>query len=202
VLARWIRSWDGRWIRPLLAWLGRRGVRPDQLTWGGLLAAFAAGVALARGAVGPAIWLLGLTGLLDGLDGALARFLGLQSRLGGFVDSIADHIGDCAIHAGLLLACLDGEHGIRVFLILLSLFGSVFGSQVRSRAGMLGIDTRDVGLFTRSERLLVLGLGLLGNRVTLALFGLALLNNLSAAQRIVHVIRRASLPSRDRVESA
>jgi hypothetical protein len=65
----------------------------------------------------------------------------------------------------------------------------VFGSQVRSRAGMLGIDTKAVGIFTRFERTLVLIVGILVNQLTIALWILAVLNNLSALQRIVYAVR-------------
>ena len=65
----------------------------------------------------------------------------------------------------------------------------VFGSHVRSRAGMAGIDTRRIGWFTRFERTLVLVLGLLLNRVSIALWLLAILTNFSALQRVIYTVR-------------
>ena len=71
------------------------------------------------------------------------------------------------------------------------LFGSVFGSHIRSRAGMLGIDLKQVGVFTRMERTLVLSLGILAGLLTPTLWVLAVLNNLSAFERVAAVLRRA-----------
>src|SRR5690348_11712366 len=102
MLSRWVRSWYRRPLRPLLAGLARAGVTPTHLTILSLVFVVAAGVALAAGqfALGGALLLAG--GVLDGLDGELARALGRETPLGGFIDSIADHCGDFAVHLGLL----------------------------------------------------------------------------------------------------
>ena len=95
-----------------------------------------------------------------------------------------------AINLGVLCSHLGGDPaaGTRALLVFVAQFGSVFGSQVRSRAAMCGVETRDVGLFTRSERLLVLGLGLLFQHPIAALAVLAVGNNLSALQRVAAVM--------------
>lgn len=54
---------------------------------------------------------------------------------------------------------------------------------------MLGIDTKDTGLFTRFERIVILLLGLFTDRVTGALWALAVFNNFSTFQRIIYVLR-------------
>ena len=102
----------------------------------------------------------------------------------------AAHLGDFAINLGVLCSHLGGDPaaGTRALLVFVAQFGSVFGSQVRSRAAMCGVETRDVGLFTRSERLLVLGLGLLFQHPIAALAVLAVGNNLSALQRVAAVM--------------
>ena len=78
-----------------------------------------------------------------------------------------------------------------VFTILAGLFGSVVGSHIRSRAGMVGIDAKTIGVFTRFERTLVIAIGILINQLTIALWVLAILNNFSALQRIIYVARAA-----------
>jgi CDP-diacylglycerol--glycerol-3-phosphate 3-phosphatidyltransferase len=194
MFARWVRSWNGSCLRPLLAALTRGGARAVHLTLAGLCAAVGAGLALGLGAMATAMVLVWLAGAFDGLDGALARHQGRASPLGAFIDSMCDHLGDCAIHLGLVRLALAGDapgRPLLVTLIVLSLFGSVFGSQVRSRAAALGLELKDVGLFTRGERIVVLGLGLLAHQIAVAVAALALLNNVSAAQRLVHALGAA-----------
>lgn len=195
MLSRWIRTWDTQVLRPLLRLLARSGVTPNLLTLSSLIASMGAGVALAqnRPLLGAIVMLVGL--VLDGIDGELARELHRESARGAFLDSMADHCGDFAFCFGLLWRSLSLNRNLDALLIFVALFGSVFGSQVRSRAGMLGIDTKDVGMFTRLERTIVLVLGLVSGRITIALWIVAIANNLSAFQRIIAVLRRRHLES-------
>jgi len=57
---------------------------------------------------------------------------------------------------------------------------------------MLGLDTKDVGFFTRAERIIVLTLGLLTEFLMPAIALLALANNLSALQRLGYVASNAA----------
>ena len=74
----------------------------------------------------------------------------------------------------------------------MALFGSMLGSQVRSRAGMIGLETRDVGVITRFERMALWIIGIATAHLSTALWVLAVLNNLAALQRVAHVFKRAS----------
>jgi CDP-diacylglycerol--glycerol-3-phosphate 3-phosphatidyltransferase len=123
-------------------------------------------------------------GILDGLDGELARALKSASPLGAFLDSITDHLGDMAVHLGLLWWYLARGAVLEPILLFVGLFASMLGSQIRSRAGMVGIDTKSIGWATRFERLAILIAGLFTGWLTLALAVLALVNTLSAAQRL------------------
>ncbi|MGE5073435.1 MAG: CDP-alcohol phosphatidyltransferase family protein [Anaerolineae bacterium] len=196
MMSRWIRTWNGKYLAPLLRGLQSLGVSLDALTLLGLLAELAAGALLAIGQWGwaPAALLLGQ--VLDSLDGELARVQQNATAFGGFLDSICDHYGDLAVYLGLLWYLLRAEQPLGVVLVALALFGSVFGSHVRSRAGMAGIDTKDVGLFTRFERTAVLLLGILLNQIIIALAVLAIFANFSALQRIWRVVREHGLPRR------
>ena len=49
---------------------------------------------------------------------------------------------------------------------------------------MMGLDTKDVGVFTRAERIIVFVLGLLTGFLLPAIALLAFANNLSALQRL------------------
>jgi len=140
-----------------------------------------------------------LGGLLDGIDGELARVTNHATKFGAFLDSICDHSGDFALSLGLLWLYLNKRASTEIVLIFVALFGSMLGSLVRSRAGMVGVETKDVGLVTRFERILLLLIGLFTHWITVALWILAVLNNLAAFQRIIYVLRMALLQKRESV---
>src|SRR5207245_1580966 len=139
--------------------------------------------------VGGIFLLLG--GLLDGIDGELARATNRTTNFGAFLDSICDHTGDFALGLGLLWLYLSRGAATEVVLIFIALFGSMLGSQGRSRATMVGIATKEVGLVTRFERILILIIGVFTDQVTIALWILAVLNSIAALQRIIFVLRKS-----------
>jgi phosphatidylglycerophosphate synthase len=196
MLARWLRTWDGPLLKPLLILMTRLGIGPNVVTISSFATVLISGIVLSQGLLGLGACILLLGGLLDAIDGEFARFLDRETDLGGFLDSIADHCGDFSVYLGLLWFSLNRGTETEVILIFVASFGSLFGSQVRSRAKMAGIDTRDIGLFTRCERVLVLAFGLLAGKMTAALWVLAVLNNFAAAQRLIYVAR-ATHPSHD-----
>jgi CDP-diacylglycerol---glycerol-3-phosphate 3-phosphatidyltransferase len=191
MLARWARTWD-KLLLPLLFFLGRLGIRPNGLTISSLVIMIVTGMILAQGWLVAGGCVLFLGGILDSLDGELARAIHCETRFGAFLDSVLDHCGDFAVYLGLLWLYINQNAQIEIILIFFALFGSVFGSQVRSRAGMLGIDTKNIGLFTRFERILVMSIGLLADKVIFSLWLLAIMNNFSAFQRLVFIIRAKS----------
>src|SRR5512138_1407554 len=146
MLSRWIRTWHSAVLRPLLEVLARLGITANLLTIASLGIVIIAAVLLGSGHTALAAWLLLLGGFLDGLDGELARLAGGPSPFGGFLDSICDHCGDFAIYLGLLWLSLQRGDVLSIMLIVVALFGSVFGSHVRSRAALAGIDTKTIGL--------------------------------------------------------
>jgi phosphatidylglycerophosphate synthase len=205
MLSRWIRTWYGTLLRPFLSFLAQLGITANMLTISSLVVAILAGILFASGKTIIGAWILLFAGFLDGIDGELARVTGIKSPFGGFLDSICDHIGDFAICLGLLWPYLKSNAFIEVILIFVASFASVFGSHVRSRAGMLGIDTKTTGLFTRCERIFILVIGILIGKVIIALWVLAIFNSLSAFQRVIYAIRASSKdssPSRDTSEFA
>lgn len=189
MLSRWVRTWHTRVLAPFLRLLGQLGVTPNALTLVSWLIITLAGLVLATGnfIAGGLVVLVGA--LLDGIDGELARTMGAETRAGSFFDSIADHYGDFALYLGLFWFYLHQDARWELILILIALFGSLVGSLIRSRASMAGIETKGVGFATRLERMLVLLLGLFANQMLLALSILALINNVSAVERILHTLR-------------
>ncbi len=199
MLSRWVRTWYGRSLKPFLLLLASFGITPTMLTISSLLLMLVSGFVLSQNhLIMGAIFLL-LGGLLDGIDGELARVTNHATKFGAFLDSLCDHSGDFALSLGLLWLYLNKRASTEVVLIFVALFGSMFGSLVRSRAAMVGIETRDVGLVTRFERILLLLIGLFTHWITATLWILAVLNNLAAFQRVISVLRVSLLQKRESV---
>jgi archaetidylinositol phosphate synthase len=92
-----------------------------------------------------------LSGLLDAVDGVLARSSGNASRFGGFFDSVADRYSDALAFSGLILGGL-----CEAWVGLAALTGSLMVSYCRSRAEAEGVMMAGVGLAERAERMLLL----------------------------------------------
>jgi archaetidylinositol phosphate synthase len=126
------------------------------------------------------------SGLLDALDGAMARLYGETTEFGGFLDSLLDRYADGALLCGIILGGLT-----EVSWGLAALLGSLLVSYSRARAEAAGVKMETVGLAERAERLILLALASF-----LALFWLdaldwavlilAVLTNLTVIQRAIY----------------
>jgi phosphatidylglycerophosphate synthase len=174
----------------LLEFLANLGITPNMLTVSGLIFMSLAGLLFALDQIMVGLGALILGACFDSIDGSLAHVTGLESPQGAFLDSICDHCGDFAIYLGLLEHYLKTNAHIEVIFLFFAMFGSVFGSLIRARASMAGIDIKDIGVFTRFERLLVLFVGILMYRIDVAIGVLAIFNTLSAFHRVFFTLSR------------
>ena len=95
-------------LGPLLRGMAKVGLRPDHLTVLSLLAGLAF-CPLYFYSVPWAMVALALHVILDGLDGPLARHLGVASRSGSFTDTMADQ---AVITASTLTLMYTGDAGV------------------------------------------------------------------------------------------
>ncbi len=183
-----LKGWANRLLVPMAHLIARIGMPPNLLTAIGFALNVVAAYFIAQGHMRAGGLLVIAAGLFDALDGALARSSGKTSRFGAFLDSTLDRLSEAAIYLGLLV--FYTQRGIRreSLLIYAAVIGSLMVSYTRARAEGLGIECT-VGLFTRFERVAVLALGLLSQRMLIALWALAILTNFTALQRIYHVWR-------------
>ena len=172
-------------IANLLVWLG---FTPNTLTLIGFLMNVAVAVILSQGRLRWGALAFLLASAFDGLDGALARKLGRVSRFGAFLDSTVDRLSEAAVFLGLLVWYTGRGAKQEIVLIYATIVGSLMVSYSRARAEGLGMDCK-VGLLTRMERAIVLFVGLLLEQVTITLWVMAVLTNLTALQRMVYVWR-------------
>jgi CDP-diacylglycerol--glycerol-3-phosphate 3-phosphatidyltransferase len=158
-------------------------------------------VAYAAGHVRTGGLLLLLSGVLDTLDGQVARGGAMVTRFGAFYDSTLDRVGDGATFIGIgtfLLTAPDVAHRVpAVIACMVAILSSLLVSYARARAEGLGLDCR-VGIAQRAERILGLGVASLlvgaGPRA-LVLESLVMLlaaaSIITVVQRFVYVYRRA-----------
>ena len=99
-----------------------------------------------------------MSGLFDGVDGAVARERNVASDVGAFTDSVVDKISEILI-LGAIAVAYSGITilGIPVELwVIIAISGWILTSYTRSRAATLGVSDLDIGLGARSERLFIL----------------------------------------------
>lgn len=175
-----------RFTDPVVRPLARLGVTPNHISTLGFLGNVGAAALAARGDFLAAGVVVLAASALDLLDGALARATGRASAFGAVYDSVLDRLSEAAVLAGLVF--YFGQRGDReeVALCFAALVGSLLVSYVRARAQTQGFDLRE-GLFTRPERVLLLGGGLIIDQVRIALWLLAVLANATALQRLYAV---------------
>lgn len=182
-------------VAPAL-WLGRLGLTPNALTVIGSALTACVGLLVAQGwfvAGALCLWLFAAT---DTLDGALARATGRVSVFGAFLDSVCDRYAEAAVFFGLVWYYQAHAEPVGVALAYLAVIGSLMVSYARARAEGVGLVAADVGWFQRPERIIALGLGLLGTLVSpivllVVLAVLAVLTTVTVIQRVRHVARTA-----------
>ncbi len=99
------------------------------------------------------------SGIMDGVDGAIARLADKSTKFGGFFDSIMDRISEFIIFLGLFIYCWDQLLWNLIdmkLIIFISFLASIMISYTRSRAENFYKGDFDVGLMARSERLFYL----------------------------------------------
>jgi CDP-diacylglycerol--glycerol-3-phosphate 3-phosphatidyltransferase len=171
---------------PFLSALSRSRLKPNTLTWLGLVVSLAAAYTIATDHLIVAGILVLLSGLCDILDGALARATNQSTRFGAILDSTFDRVADAVLLLGVAYLYLKSGNELNTVLAFLALMGSFLTSYVRARAEGLGIAC-PVGLFTRAERVIILALGLFLDQLFVALVVLAILAFFTAGQRLVYV---------------
>jgi CDP-diacylglycerol--glycerol-3-phosphate 3-phosphatidyltransferase len=185
--------------RPLVEGLIRAGIRPNSITTVGTLLVVASAVAYGAGRVRLGGILYLVSGIIDTLDGAVARAVGATTRFGAFYDSTLDRVGDGATFMGIAVFFLLAPAGmvanreLAIIICMVAIIASLLVSYARARAEGLGIDCR-VGLVQRAERILLVGIpslvwgaGDAGQVLFWIVAILALTSVITVVQRFVYV---------------
>jgi phosphatidylglycerophosphate synthase len=153
-------------MQPLGKRLGIIGLKPNAITTTSLLVSCLAAAAYSlRLPLLGALGLLG-SGLIDMLDGAVARATGTSSRFGAVYDHVLDRYAEFAILLGIGL----GDF-VNWIWVIFALFGMVMASFVRAKAESVGgLKSCTVGIAERQEKLILL----LAGSILQSIFPLAL----------------------------
>jgi CDP-diacylglycerol--glycerol-3-phosphate 3-phosphatidyltransferase len=185
-----------KWVTdPAVSVLSRLGVTPNTLTALGFAGNAVAAVLAADGRFLAAGIVMLAFSALDFLDGSLARATGRATPFGSVFDATLDRLSEAAVLFGLLWYFSDRGGREEELLIFGAVVASLMVSYLRARAEVIGLKLRE-GLFTRTERVLLLGgalivQGVIGiedeNILTPVLYALTAIAGVTALQRLVIV---------------
>jgi phosphatidylglycerophosphate synthase len=138
-----------------------------------------------------AVLLFLLAGLMDALDGALARYRDMVTSWGAFYDSFIDRTVEIIFIFGLLISALISS--IPAYLYIVT---SILISYSRARAEGLGISLSGIGIMERAERIIILSLFIVlyifvPFNLDLIIYILVLINSITIIQRIYKVYTKS-----------
>lgn len=172
-------------MRPIGRSLGASGIRPNIVTTISLLLAILA--AFAYGMHFPILGGVGIvaSGLVDMLDGAIARATAKSSRFGAVYDHVLDRYAEFVILLGIGLGGFADW-----YWIVFCLFGMIMASFVRAKAESVGgLKSCTVGIAERQEKLILLIVGsllqpLIGSAILSAVIIVGILSHVTVLQRL------------------
>jgi CDP-diacylglycerol---glycerol-3-phosphate 3-phosphatidyltransferase len=173
----------GKIIHMIVHGLALSRINPNILTFFGLVVNIVAAYYLATGRFRTAGFVIIFAGLFDMVDGRVARATNQVTRFGGFFDSVLDRYSDLALLMGLLVYYGTINRPLYVVLTAIVMAASVMISYARSRAENM-IPTCKVGFLERPERVVLLIIGALFDRMAPVLWVIAVLGNITVIHRM------------------
>lgn len=203
-MPEWFKNGFVRLLNPVVGALVRNRVHPNIISSFGFLVTLAGAVLIFQRSIiaGVVVFLLG--GMMDILDGRVARETGLASKFGSFYDSTLDRVSEIVVYFSLYAYFRPLPSFWWVgYVVILAMVGSLMVSYTRAKAEALGVECK-VGTMQRPERVVLLGVGGLLIPVfdliapewrfaplLLALGLIAVLANITALERIYSVYKVA-----------
>jgi CDP-diacylglycerol--glycerol-3-phosphate 3-phosphatidyltransferase len=128
-------------------------------------------------------------GIFDMVDGRVARATNQVTTFGGFFDSVIDRYSDVALFFGLLVYYARANRFFYVVLVAFVMTSSVMVSYTRARAESV-IPQCKVGFMERPERIVLVILGALFNRMGPVLWVIAVLSTITIIHRIRYTFQQ------------
>jgi CDP-diacylglycerol--glycerol-3-phosphate 3-phosphatidyltransferase len=175
----------GRWLLyKIVHALAATRIHPNTLTFIGLLINIWAALYFAQGSFRAAGGVMILAGLFDMVDGRVARAQNRVTEFGAFFDSVIDRYSDLVLYLGLLVYYANIGRNRYAVLVGIAMAGSVMVSYTRARAESL-IPSCKGGFFERPERIVLLIIGALADKIAPTLWLLAIGPNITVIHRII-----------------
>jgi CDP-diacylglycerol---glycerol-3-phosphate 3-phosphatidyltransferase len=177
-------------IRLIVNGLAISRIHPNVLTFIGLLINIGAAVLLGYGKFFIAALVIIGAGIFDMVDGRVARQTNQVTAFGGFFDSVLDRYSDLALLMGLLVYYASINRNFYVVLTAVVMTASVMISYTRSRAENC-IPLCKVGFLERPERIVLIIIGAMFDRMAQVLWVIAILGNVSVVHRMMYTFTEA-----------
>jgi CDP-diacylglycerol--glycerol-3-phosphate 3-phosphatidyltransferase len=180
----------GAIIDRIVRWLALSKIHPNVLTFFGLVINIVGALLFSQGRFEWAGAVVIAAGLFDMVDGRVARATKQVTLFGGFFDSVIDRYSDLALYMGLLVYYASINRFFYIVLTAIVMTGSVMVSYTRSRAEN-AIPKCKVGFLERPERVVLIIIGALFNRMAQVLWILAVLSNVTVVSRMIYTWQEA-----------
>src|SRR6516162_393554 len=180
----------GKIIDVIVRVLALSRIHPNVLTFLGLLINVWAAFLFAEGKFRWAAAVVIGAGLFDMVDGRVARATDRVTRFGGFFDSVLDRYSDLALFMGLLVYYASINRFFYIVLTAIVMTGSVMVSYSRARAECT-IPKCKIGFLERPERVVLIIIGALFDRMAPVLWVIAVLSNLTVIHRMIYTWQEA-----------
>lgn len=174
----------GKIIQLIVRGLSLSRIHPNVLTFLGLVINVWAAFLLARGQFRNAGYVIIGAGLFDMVDGRVARETNRVTRFGAFFDSVLDRYSDLALLIGLLVWYGSINRPGYVVLTAMAMTACVMISYARARSENL-IPTCKVGFLERPERVVLVIIGALFDRMAPVLWVISVLGTITVVHRMI-----------------
>ena len=181
----WIGEGGGWLLRHVVRALAATGLTPNMFTFLGLAVNSWAAALFAMGRFRQAAAVLFLAAFLDMADGQVARLVGRVTAFGAFLDSTLDRYADLALYMGLVVHYTMIGRSFYMALAAVAMASSFMVSYSRARAESL-IPSCKVGFMERPERLVLLIMGGVFNRMAQVLWVVAMISTITVIHRVVY----------------
>ncbi|WP_076005087.1 CDP-alcohol phosphatidyltransferase family protein [Dehalogenimonas formicexedens] len=169
--------------------LAKSGITPNAVTVIGFLITLIAAYMISTGSLlaGGLVFLF--SSFFDMLDGAVARATGKITKFGGILDAALDRLSEAAVFIAIMVYYAPQANSWALLLVGLTLAGSQVVSYLRARSEASGLEGKE-GIFTRPERVIVLGIGLITGWLIPALAVICVLSFFTIGQRLASAYRQ------------
>ena len=182
-------------FEPIALAMGRAGLTPNGLTLIGFAITVVGSVL-----VGLQAWVLGgivvfLGGVFDMFDGTLARATGQASKLGAFMDSVFDKLGEIIVFLGVIAGMqAAGAADLPVLVAAAALGASIMVSYARAKSDGLGYSSgmglAAVGVMPREVRLVIISLGIVLTGTSIGISAIEFALGVILVGAVITVIQR------------